>query len=160
MSIRLKCERARDLWHDGLDGRLQAEDAAALADHLEQCAACRAYDTQMRALTGALDELRRETESVGSAPSPRRTIRHWWPAAGRIAAAIAIMVGATAYFLRPDGVVAPPPAPPARIAAAVTLEAESAQRYLIVQKETSAANVHFFQLYRVYTEPPDPASDS
>lgn len=160
MSTRLKCERAHELWHDRLDGRLQADDAAALADHLEQCAACRAYDAQMRALTAALDDLRRETESVGSAHSPRRTIRPWWPAAGRIAAAIAIMVGATAYFLRPDAVVAPPSVGPAHPAAAVTLGTETAQRYLMVKKETSATNVHFFQLYHVYTEPTGPASDS
>jgi anti-sigma factor RsiW len=49
-----QCERTRELSSLELDGELSEHEAARLASHLEQCAACRRLEAEFTALTLAL----------------------------------------------------------------------------------------------------------
>ena len=52
------CRRARKAIHEILDGDVQESDREQWLDgHLQQCSACREFDTEMRSLQGALRAL-------------------------------------------------------------------------------------------------------
>ena len=167
----MNCEQARELWHDHIDGL--ADTAAAEFDsHASACDACRIWREEMRRVAGVLDELRVQTERIGTDPiilRPRRRIAPWWTI-GRIAAGIALMIGAGAYVYnnrtptnggdtsRPIVVVPPPLTVP--VPASMVLTGTSENQYISVRHETSSPNVHIFRLYRAYQRPDIETSDS
>ena len=63
MESAVRCEEIRELYDDGLDGRLDAQRAAALQAHLASCADCRREFAVLRSIDRVLS-----TEACVSAP--------------------------------------------------------------------------------------------
>ncbi len=176
----MNCAEARELWHDHLDG-LSGSAAAEFDAHASACDECRVWRDQMRQVAGALDELRVQTERIGIDPGrdregvvatigrPRRRTAPWWTI-GRIAAGIALMIGAGSYVYNnrtstPGGetstaIVVDPPVEPAPVPASMVLTGASENQYISVRHETSSPSVHVFRLYRAYQRPDTETSDS
>ena len=101
----MNCEEARTRWHQQLE---EPQEAAELARHLAECAACQQYTAEMQRIVDVLDELRRDTESIVSrapAPSAREDggEPQWWnprwvTSLTRAAAVLAILVGGGALY--------------------------------------------------------------
>ena len=167
---KLDCQQARQAWHDRIDGVADPEATAAMELHLGGCEDCRRYCAQMQAMADALDHLRVVSERGGPvAVQPQR--RAGWGAlqVGRIAAAIALVVGAGLYVaMRQRGavderavVVAPPtPAATQRQAteepagrsepgprAWIRLTGEFTNAYLVERRDSGHPRVHVFKLY-------------
>jgi anti-sigma factor RsiW len=135
----MRCEEAMELLQEAQRGRLPEERAAALAAHLEGCAACRAEDAAERALTEALARglprraapaaLRRRLEAkidASSAPAPtpaRRPAPRWRALATSIAAPLAVAAAVSIYYER---AVIP------RVQATAELETEAVNDHLRV----------------------------
>lgn len=60
----MTCRRLADRVMDFLDGRLDAEERAALLSHMEECPDCRAYVRNYEAVVAAL------RAAAGPPPSP------------------------------------------------------------------------------------------
>jgi hypothetical protein len=142
----MTCRDAESLLHDALDAPLPPADAAALAAHLEGCAACRDLDADLSLVRGAGDsldppivpaamwpalaaQLEREgllaPATVGAARKPWQT--YTWMA---LAATLLAGVGAALLWRASDRVTpapstvsAPPAAAPGNARAARTVEA-------------------------------------
>jgi hypothetical protein len=156
----MNCEEARQRWHLSLDS---GQEDVELSAHIISCDACRAYDSQMRRLVGALDELRRESEEVtshneapvriGSPPS----IGSRGYGAGlrlmRVAAVLALIVAGGLYFGNRYLGEGDAPTPIADSSGSevhqptLRLRGESAEKYLVVSTPTSEADVQMFWLY-------------
>ncbi len=172
-SDKLHCQQARQAWHDQIDGLATPDLVVAMQLHLAHCDQCRIYCDQMKALVGGLDYLRLISENVPAhTKHEKRQVRQLYQRAARIAAAIAIVIGAGLYLSTlqrssdqtvvdrpvPRAVVqvtqtakAPPiAAPPAR--AIVRLTGESAEKYIAVQRDTGNPKVHLFVFYPVIQE--------
>lgn len=158
----MNCEEARQAWHLGFEDG-QANDK--MKQHLRQCAACAEYVADMERITGALVELKAETEGVVSlrqahqADAPRGYLR-----IARIAAAIALVAGLYgAYVASLRQPVVEDPSIPAvvatqhgtqvggdsadELALGVTLQGSSAQNLLAVASPTANPNVQLYWLY-------------
>lgn len=59
----MMCNEVRKSWHDRVDS---GADHGGVEEHLQRCAACRAYFRQMDALSAALSELARDTQAIVS----------------------------------------------------------------------------------------------
>lgn len=158
------CAAARDAWHAALDGELTPADQERLDAHLAACAACRAYTDELGAIAGALAELRVVSGRVGmpaGQPVARRRAA-WLRGGSRIAAAVALLLGAGAitYLARDEGEVGPVPTPrrvaappaesdgaPAAIPVEIVLAGESDDRFIPVAQSTARTNVHVFILF-------------
>jgi len=164
----MNCEEYREHWHRRLDGL--SHDSAA-DRHCTECSACRAYVAQMERLTDVLGELRRESESVGAeraaiadASVPRRRHRRsagGWFRAVRIAASLAIVVGAVTYLSiprasrervdrpSPDGesTADADPGAAGQAGLGITLTGESADQYLAVAAKAENPRVQVYWLY-------------
>lgn len=55
----MNCYEAIDLMGDSIEGQLAGDAQAGLAEHLEECAACRTYFEQLRLTCRALENLPR-----------------------------------------------------------------------------------------------------
>ena len=131
----MTCRDAESLLHDALDAPLPPADAAALAAHLETCAACRDLEADlalMRDATRALDrpivpaqawtrlstQLEREGLMASAAAAPPRTT---WRGYAWMALAASLLAGVGASLLWrasdratppiPNAVATPPAAP-------------------------------------------------
>ena len=156
----MNCQEARTRWHARLD---QGTADAELLEHLAHCPGCRLYDSQMRELLGALDELRVASERevmAGEASNPRARPQLPLPASLlirrrilRVAAAIALLVAGALYFGdrfhpdRLDRVLLSTEAGTESFTASLRLTGESAEDYLAVSVPTSRADVQMFWLY-------------
>jgi len=93
----LVCERVRGQISVGLDGELSQLERVMIASHLERCAACGAYETEVRGFTSALREA--PLEPMGrSVVIHRRRSRHVGArvqVAAAAAVAVAALVGAS-----------------------------------------------------------------
>lgn len=172
----MNCDEARQRWHDRFD---EDRDDPALDSHLASCEACRCYAGQMGRIADVLDELRDQTESVvlrqeGGAPDQgeahgRRSWRVFLRPAMGIAAAIAVAIGASLFYVTDrEGITVDPVGPPmedqprvdaTQLSSAsprlgISLRGESAQRLMAVAQPVSQDNVQVFWLY------PTLASDS
>lgn len=114
----MDCSTAQELNLNGLRGRLSAERAAELREHLSTCARCRDHAEAERVLSEVLEArlpqyaaplaLKRRLAaswppSTRAAPAPRRIWRPAWVAtrATAAAAAVALVVGgSTAVFVQ------------------------------------------------------------
>jgi hypothetical protein len=153
----MNCQTFRDQWHDRADGELSAADATALDLHAAGCDDCRRYDVQMRAVFAGLGRLRDRT--VVAAPRRQR----WYSlSAPRIAAAIALFVGATWLLSNAVRVGTPTNRTGEPVSAnatgkepaetTFTLTGESAKTYLALARPSSEPNVRMYWLYRVSEE--------
>lgn len=165
----MNCHDARKRWHVRLD---EGGGDPALDGHMTSCVACREYGAQMSRLVGALDELRSETECIVSrgaqegraaaTPPARRSRFRLVKLAGRVAAALAFVVGASMYLSSVDRSGSPAdgtsitgsPGPTVlRVISfedprlGISLRGETAKRYLAVARPASQANVQVFWLY-------------
>lgn len=162
----MDCKSARDACHALCDGELPPVERAALALHCERCSECLAFVREMDAVAAGLAELRAKTSRVGEPASgamPGRRSFKWAPAAGRAAAAVALILGTgiIAYLATVDGehrpsvvmnssapIASPSSEPPGRTPAVqVALRAESDERFIPVTQKTSRPNVHLFVLF-------------
>jgi predicted anti-sigma-YlaC factor YlaD len=91
----LVCERVRGQISVGLDGELSQLERVMIASHLERCAACGAYEAEVRAFTHALREAPLEpmTRSV-VIHRRRRHVGARLQVAAAAAVALAALVGA------------------------------------------------------------------
>ena len=114
----MDCGKARELNLNGLRGRLSAELAAELLEHLSTCAPCRDHAEAERVLSEVLDArlpqyaaplaLKRRLAaswptSTRAAPAPRRIWSPAWASASAMAAAAAlalVVAGSTAFFVQ------------------------------------------------------------
>ena len=105
----MDCEQARQLCQAQCDGELTARLEANLAAHLAACEACRGHQRQMAALLGGLEALRDETARLDFTAPPGRAgftsaarfpLWQRWAGVGRIAAVVAIAVGAASMLSR------------------------------------------------------------
>lgn len=90
----LRCERARRWASLGLDAELSELERAMLARHLDSCADCARFAAEASGVAGALRDSSPELPSRALAPSLRRRDR---PVTGpflRVAAVVAVVVGA------------------------------------------------------------------
>ena len=172
-SDNLHCQQARQAWHDQIDGLATPDLVAAMQLHLGHCDQCRIYCDQINAVVGGLDYLRAISQNVPAhSKHEKRQVRRLYLRTVRIAAAIAIVIGAGLYLSTlqrssdqtvadrpvPKATVqvtqtakAPPmAAPPAR--AIVRLTGESAEKYIAVQRDTGNPKVHLFVFYPVIQE--------
>jgi predicted anti-sigma-YlaC factor YlaD len=69
------CDRAREWASADVDGELSTFEHALLAAHLERCASCRAFSTDLRGLTTALRAAPREHFEVTMVGRLRRQAR-------------------------------------------------------------------------------------
>lgn len=168
----MNCAQARELWHDRLDGLSDSAAEAEVEMHMSTCSACRVWCDQMQQVAGALDELRVQTERVGTEPiilRPRRRNALWWTI-GRIAAGIALMIATGSYIYNnrtvtndsepPTIIAVNPPVLTAPARASMVLTGASESQYISVRHETSSPNIHIFRLYRAYKRPDTETSDS
>lgn len=163
-------DEARKRWHRRLD---EGRDDAELDKHLEACEPSRRYDLEMNHIVGALNELRRDTESVVSraAPTTPSTVRPivqdrgraWLRPVTGIAASVAMVVGVSLYFTigrRPEaplvgldnlvdvsGEHRSPVRDVPKPQLGLSLRGDCAKRFLAVAKPTTQANVQVFWLY-------------
>ncbi len=172
---------------DGLPASVGRVDPA-VDEHLRSCQQCRAYHAQMDAIAGALDELREESESIVSrrhgaeAPARRRSWSSVLRPLTRIAAVLALVVTAGLYFsseragnglpdigalvgnmnVADENDVFVSAVSPAKDVTEITLQGESAKRYLAVATPTSQPGVRLFWLYPTVGEPStsDPSQES
>jgi len=166
----MDCAKAQQLWHSRLDGELTPPEQASLEAHLQACDVCRAHCRQMEELTGALERLRQGSEMVGQGraadrrgASPRPRWAEVWRV-GRVAAVMALVVGAGVYFswqrvskVIPVGSPVPGPTAERSLAdgssvAQVVLSGGCAARFIPVARETGHPNVHVFVLYETFDE--------
>jgi len=108
----MTCDTARGLIHDSIRGRLPDASERELRQHLETCAACRAFEASERALDEALDTklpqyaappaLKRRLQGMlPHAAAPVRT-RRWSSRLARmtaVAAAVAVVAGGAGWML-------------------------------------------------------------
>ena len=156
----MNCDEARQRWHLSLDS---GQEDVELSGHILSCDACRAYDSQMRRLVGALDDLRKESEEVTSQDEAAVRIRTR-PSVGsrgygaglrlmRVAAVLVLIVAGGLYFGNRYLGEKCRPTPIARSAGSevhrltLQLRGESAEKYLVVSTPTSEADVQMFWLY-------------
>ena len=167
----MNCQQARQAWHRRWDDDVVDP---AVDEHFRSCQPCRAYHAQMDALAGALDELREETKSIvcrrGAAqrPVPGRSWSSMLSPLTRIAAVLARFVTAGLYFssnhrtggrltdvgplvsnmnVADESDVFASAVSPAKNVTKITLQGESADRYLAVATPTSQPGVKLFWLY-------------
>lgn len=152
----MKCMDARERWHRRLDqGSLDAE----LDRHLAACENCRTYAARMERLVGLFDGLREDTESLTPAVTPigHGTTRREWAMQTRgllrIAAAIAIVVGAALWFRTPKqsmlvNLTTEAGAPTVQ---GITLRAQSREQFMAVAAPSNEPNVQTFWLYPMVT---------
>jgi predicted anti-sigma-YlaC factor YlaD len=82
------CERARQWASADVDGELSTFERVLLADHLERCASCAAFNSELRGLTSALRAAPRERfEGVVIGRIRRRARLRLAPAAAAMAIA-------------------------------------------------------------------------
>lgn len=165
----MNCEEARQQIIEVLDGRVAT---AELNEHLTQCETCRTRDAQMRRIFDVLDELHTETESVSSIRDPallheyNPTGRPGWHGFGfnrpmRIAAAIVFMIGCGVWYVSHDA-SGPQPSPSVvhrptiengesdpDQSLGLTLQGETADKYMAVAVAAAAPNVDLYWLYPV-----------
>jgi len=171
----MNCEQARLAWHRRCDDGVADP---AVDEHLRVCDDCRAYHRQMDAIEGALDELRADTESIVSRRLDRKSQlqrRTWFSTVlplARIAAVLAVAAALAWYFAstrftnqqsgtdrltnssnNEDETVATIVPPPDDVTE-ITLQGESASRYLAVATPTSRPGVKLFWLYPTVGESP------
>ena len=166
----MNCQQARQAWHRRWDDDVVDPSAD---EHFRSCQPCRAYHAQMDALAGALDELREETESMVSrrgavqTPAAGRSWSSMLRPLTRIAAVLALVLTAGLYFSwqqvgnepmgfsplagnmnvsddSDDFVIV---ASTVKDVTEITLQGESANRYLAVATPTSQPGVKLFWLY-------------
>ena len=166
----MKCEDVRQRWHACLD---EGRDDPEVDQHLASCEECQRYVGLMSQIVGTLDELHEVTEPVVATqdfaplvrPAPRRRV-HWnvvFRRATAMAAAIAAVIGGWLYFandrtsipLRPHtpltqvedqrGAETPPPKDH-RLG--ISLQGDSAGKFLVVSKATSEPDVQIYWLYQ------------
>lgn len=91
--VSVVCERVRSQVAADLDGELSQIERAMLAAHLGRCAACRAYEADVRAYTLALREapLERMETPVAVRRRQRRVAVVRIPTAAAAAAAVAVI---------------------------------------------------------------------
>lgn len=173
----MNCEEAKARIQDRIDDRC---DDPALDAHVATCGECRRYGEQMRLLTAALGELRRESEKIvafSPMDAPRDHRRRttipspvWrFVRVARVAAALAIIVTGS-VFLMPllrDGeqstmptadvnvspgveVTASKERPDPRVG--ISLRGKSQDAFLAVAVTTTDANVQMYWLYPVLDE--------
>ena len=175
----MNCEQARELWHDRCDGLLESAEEASLAVHLRSCPACSRYHRQMDRMERAFSVLREASESVGVSDKEwagslsadpasvrgRRRIPLWH--LGRVAAAVALLVGAGVFVSQYDHRRGSAPGPlggatPVPAAAAgqepvapteIVLAKASDAEFIAVHRETPEPRVHVFWLYRTGERP-------
>ncbi len=158
----VRCQDARDLIHDRIDGVAEASAIEALDAHVDICADCRRYADQMRALNDAFDQLRRESEIPQAPAAP------WYGRLARIAAAVLIAAGAGWYLIRsrpsddrapvvriahspvePTQAVQPPRGASPMPVASVELTGKSASSFVAMPRESGHPRVHVYILYPV-----------
>lgn len=166
----MNCDEARQRWNDRLD---ENRPDPALDRHLASCGACRLYGQQMSRITDVLGVLRNETELIVSESTAGlsgdtrfRRLSHWRvfmrPATG-IAAAIALLVGASLLYVGGRPAVIPGNAGPSVVdhphgqgsptmasvspRLGITLRGDSARRFLAVARPAPQDNVQVFWLY-------------
>lgn len=174
----MNCEQARHLCHDRLDGLIEACDDASLSAHLATCNECHIYCAQMGELSDTFAGLARQSELVGRADAAagfapatvqRPPYAPAWLRIGRVAAAIALLVGGGYYAYRAGGPL--PPEQPTTVevdAPGVPVIAQAAQRparialtgasiddLMFVRHETKQPRVHLFRLHHVFKAPQD-----
>jgi len=151
-------DEAQARWHERLE--TGAPDPE-LAQHLEACAACRAYTREMSVVLDALNTARRETETLPTAASEAaRGPAHYRFGGGRwrlmrTAAMVALTCGAVYWAFAPtrppvgtkSPIVKKTNAAHARTYG-ITLRGESASRQFAVADKASTEEV---QVYWVYT---------
>ncbi len=167
--IVMNCDEARIRWHESHDTGVKD---IALENHLKQCDACMNMALQLTTLTEAFDEMRRETEAVGSTPDwiskadQSSTARHrplrirFLQLAATIALATSVwlfystsrnnenmqlvdMNGATARQTNDNFKTEQYDGPPLGI----TLRGKSEKAYLAVAQPMSQPRVQFYRLY-------------
>lgn len=149
----MNCNETHTRWHQRLD---ENGSDPQLDEHLRACEACRRYDIEMGLVTQSLDQLRQDTEAIGSRGSPATkvsVIRGRWPMAirslGAVAAAVAIIVTGAVFF--PHGQDRSPgnvgSVPVAEVHLGLSLRGKSATKFMVVAKATSDPNVQVFRLY-------------
>jgi len=167
----MNCKLARTAWNDRMDGK--TIDHAALDAHIAGCSACRQYVREMQRLTGLLDALRRDTESIASqgtavARPPVAGPARWLIQLRRIAAVAAVVAICGTLWIQVTADRRPVPAPPtgAGTNAAAPLESdgqeplgltllgESAHRFMAVAQPTVQPNVQVFRLLETCEGPP------
>ncbi len=148
----MNCEQAHNLIHAELDGDITAEQQLALQTHTETCESCGLMRTQFRAMEKSFDWLAEQSEVVPqAAPAEPTIIRGPWV---RRAAGIAVAAAACValYLALPfggpqDGVEIASDQPP-ESKLEFQLTGESFDKYLAVEQESAAPNVHIVWLYK------------
>ena len=157
----MSCRRFRQLMHDSYDHVLSQADARSLDAHLAACPNCRAYQAEMDAILGGLDELKSLSALDLAESSPRCNRRRLLPQflvrISGLAAAIALfVVGAwlikpwAAQVKDPPGlVVGAPGTPELAFTPTVLLSEKTAQRFIPVVQTTDDPHVHLIWLHSV-----------
>ncbi len=155
----MNCEQAHNLIHAELDGDITAEQQLALQTHTETCESCGLMRTQFQAMEKGFDWLAEQSEVVPSAaPAEPTIIRGPWSLTlacqGRRVAGIAVAAAACValYLALPfggpqDGVEIASDQPP-KPKLEFRLTGESFEKYLAVEQESAAPNVHIVWLYK------------
>ncbi len=105
------CHDKRLLIQAEWDGELDAADAAALAAHVEGCAACAALRAELAGVSG---RVRAEATrfaapaSLRAAVRPAAPARHYWAYGGAFGAGMALAAGLAAVLVLPRGGTAMP----------------------------------------------------
>ena len=147
----MNCEQAHNLIHAELDGDITSQQQLALQTHTETCESCGLRRTQFQAMEMGFDWLAEQSEVMPQAAPAEPTIIRgpWVRRAGAIAAAAACLA---LYLALPFGrspeerevVVIPPPESRLQF----QLTGESFDKYLAVEQESAAPNVHIVWLYK------------
>lgn len=158
----MNCKDARQGWQRQVDG-LSCDPR--LLEHIAACPSCKAYCDEMETLLGVLDELRQETDAIGSRsaqpvhpesiPIGQRRWSYRIRTMIKIAAVLVFAASAWIYFNRASDAPPSGSGPIARlqetqtntVPLGITLQGESAKQFLAVAQETGDARIQFYRLY-------------
>ncbi len=139
----MNCAHAHKLIQAELDGELGADQCLSLADHLDDCEACRTIQAQFRDMDAGFEWLAEESEAV---PQPASAIiRLPWVGRAAIAAAAAIVLWVAWPFGGPSDHTRFVSSDESKFE--FELVGESFDKYLAVEQESIEPNVHIVWLY-------------
>lgn len=168
----MSCPRYRQLLHDRYDEMLSQDGAGSLDAHWVACPDCRAYQAEMNAILGGLDELK-SLSTLDLAESAARRDRSWFlprplmRIPGPAAAVALLVVGG--WLIKPWAtqmgdstipVVVGPETPELAFTPTVTLSEATAERFIPVMYATDDPHVHLVWLHPVSrrAEVPEPTA--
>ena len=157
----MSCEQSRQLMHDSYDELLSQADARSLDAHLATCPDCRAYQAEMTAILGGLDELKTLSVLDLAEPARRPDRGQFLPRPlmriSGLAAAVALLV-VGGWLIKPwatqvkdptGPIVGTPGTPDLAFTPTILLSEETAERFIPVMRPTDDPHVHLVWLHPV-----------